>query len=57
MAQEQKPPEVPTVTYTVKAGHATNPQTLEVHAAQGDLKPWDLDSKLRVVKGLSLIHI
>ena len=51
MAQEQKPPEVPTVTYTVKAGHASNPQTLEVHAAQGDLKPWDLDSKLRVVKG------
>ncbi|PYQ08320.1 MAG: xanthine dehydrogenase family protein molybdopterin-binding subunit [Acidobacteria bacterium] len=51
MAQEQKPPEVPTVTYTVKAGHASNPQTLEVHAAQGDLKPWDLDTKLRVVKG------
>jgi xanthine dehydrogenase YagR molybdenum-binding subunit len=51
MAQEQKPAEVPTVTYTVKAGHASNPQTLEVHAAQGDLKPWDLDSKLRVVKG------
>ena len=51
MAQEQKPPEVPTVTYTVKAGHASNPQTMEVHAAQGDLKPWDLDSKLRVVKG------
>jgi xanthine dehydrogenase YagR molybdenum-binding subunit len=51
MAQEQKPPEVPTVTFTVKAGHASSPQTLEVHAAQGDLKPWDLDSKLRVVKG------
>ena len=45
-----KPPE-PTVTYVVKAGHASAPQTLEVHAAEGDIKPWDLDSKLRVVKG------
>ena len=45
-----KPPE-PTVTFVVKAGHASAPQTLEVHAAQGDIKPWDLDSKLRVVKG------
>jgi len=45
-----KPPE-PTVTYVVKAGHASAPQTMEVHAAQGDIKPWDLDSKLRVVKG------
>ena len=35
----------------VKAGHASAPQTLEVHAAVGDIKPWDLDSKLRVVKG------
>jgi xanthine dehydrogenase YagR molybdenum-binding subunit len=45
-----KPPE-PTVTYVVKVGHASAPQTLEVHAAEGDIKPWDLDSKLRVVKG------
>ena len=45
-----KPPE-PTVTFVVKAGHASAPQRLEVHAAQGDIKPWDLDSKLRVVKG------
>src|SRR5262249_38808880 len=51
MSQEAKPPEAPTVTFTVKAGHVSNPQTLEVHAAEGDLKPWDLDSKLRVVKG------
>src|SRR6058998_2232433 len=49
--QEQKPPEGPTVTFSVKAGHASKPQTLEVHAAEGDLKPWDLDSRLRVVKG------
>jgi xanthine dehydrogenase YagR molybdenum-binding subunit len=44
-------PEAPTVTYVVKAGHASAPKSLEVHAAEGDLKPWDLDSKLRVVKG------
>lgn len=50
MAQQTQP-ETPTVTFTVRAGHASNPQTLEVHAAEGDLKPWDLDSKLRVVKG------
>jgi len=49
--QEQKPPEAPTVTFAVKAGHASKPQAMEVHAAEGDLKPWDLDSKLRVVKG------
>jgi xanthine dehydrogenase YagR molybdenum-binding subunit len=41
----------PKVTFTVKAGHATSPQPLEVHPAEGDLKPWDLDSKLAVVKG------
>ena len=38
MTQEAspKPPE-PTVTYVVKVGHASAPQTLEVHAAQGDI--------------------
>ncbi len=52
MTQEASPkPPAPTVTYVVKAGHASAPQTLEVHAALGDIKPWDLDSKLRVVKG------
>src|ERR1041384_1112919 len=44
-----KPPE-PTVTYVVKVGAPSAPQTLEVHAAEGDIKPWDLDTKLRVVK-------
>ena len=44
-------PETPTVTYTIKAGLPSAPETLEVHVAEGDLKPWDLDSKLRVVKG------
>src|SRR6185503_17127412 len=41
----------PTVTHRVKVGHASDPQTLVVHVAEGDLKPWDLDSKLAVVKG------
>jgi xanthine dehydrogenase YagR molybdenum-binding subunit len=45
------PPPVPTVKHTAKAGHASSPQTLEVNVAEGDLKPWDLDSKLRLVKG------
>jgi xanthine dehydrogenase YagR molybdenum-binding subunit len=52
MARQQPPADTaPTVTFMVKAGHASSPQTLEVHAAEGDLKPWDLDSKLLVVKG------
>jgi xanthine dehydrogenase YagR molybdenum-binding subunit len=51
MAQETKPKEEPTVTFTMKAGHASNPKTMDVHAAPGDLKPWDLDTKLRVVGG------
>jgi xanthine dehydrogenase YagR molybdenum-binding subunit len=52
MAAQQPPAETgATVTFTVKAGHASAPQSLEVHAAEGDLKPWDLDSKLKVVKG------
>src|SRR5688572_18966173 len=53
MAQQQPPPTppAPTVKHTIKAGHAGSPQTLEVNVAEGDLRPWDLDSKLRVVKG------
>jgi xanthine dehydrogenase YagR molybdenum-binding subunit len=38
-------------TFQVKVGPAENPVTLEVHTAQGDLPPWDLDSRLRMVKG------
>jgi len=51
MTQETPKPVTPTVTYKVKAGHASAPTVLEVHAAEGDIQPWDLDSKLRVVKG------
>ena len=38
-------------TFQVKVGPAETPVTLEVHTAADDLKPWDLDSRLRVVKG------
>jgi xanthine dehydrogenase YagR molybdenum-binding subunit len=40
-------------TFQVKVGPAEAPVTLEVHPAPGDLKPWDLDSRLRSVKGRS----
>ena len=51
LQDQDKKKDVPTVTYTVKAGWEGAPQTLEVHAAEGDLKPWDLDSKLRLMMG------
>jgi len=53
MAEQEKPPAPapPTQTFTVKAGHASAPHTMEVHAAEGDIAPWDLDSRLRLVKG------
>ncbi len=38
-------------TFQVKVGPAENPVTLVVHTDAGDLKPWDLDSRLRSVKG------
>jgi len=41
--QEEKAPE-PTVTFTAKAGLPSDPKTMEVHAAFGNLEPWDLDS-------------
>lgn len=43
MAQEEKAKE-PTVTFTAKAGLASAPAPMEVHAGVGDIKPWDLDS-------------
>ncbi|HXB56526.1 MAG TPA: xanthine dehydrogenase family protein molybdopterin-binding subunit [Vicinamibacteria bacterium] len=51
MAQQTPTKDGPTVTFNVKAGIPGAPQTLEVHAAEGDIKPWDLDSQLRIVKG------
>jgi hypothetical protein len=38
-------------TFQVEVGPAENPVTLEVHTAPGDLRPWDLDSRLQAVKG------
>ncbi len=32
------------VTFKAKAGLPDDPQEMEVHAAEGDLKPWDLDT-------------
>jgi xanthine dehydrogenase YagR molybdenum-binding subunit len=51
MSQEQPKPDTPTVAYTIKAGPPSAPATLEVKAAEGDIKPWDLDTKFKVVKG------
>jgi xanthine dehydrogenase YagR molybdenum-binding subunit len=42
MAQQEKAKE-PSVTFTAKAGLPSAPKVMEVHAAEGDLKPWDLD--------------
>jgi xanthine dehydrogenase YagR molybdenum-binding subunit len=43
MPQDEKTKE-PSVTFRAKAGLPSDPQDMEVHAAEGDLKPWDLDS-------------
>jgi xanthine dehydrogenase YagR molybdenum-binding subunit len=37
--------------FKVKAGIPSDIKTLEVEAEAGDIKPWDLDSKLRIVGG------
>jgi xanthine dehydrogenase YagR molybdenum-binding subunit len=42
--------EAGSTTFQVKVGPAENPVTLEVHPAAGDLRPWDLDTRLRRVK-------
>lgn len=49
MPQQPEPPKVPTYKHTMKAGVAGDAHPLEVNIARGDLAPWDLDSKLRVV--------
>jgi len=43
MAQDEQAKE-PTVTFTARAGFPSDPETMEVHAAVGDIKPWDADS-------------
>jgi len=50
MAQQPPtPPPAPTTKHTMKAGTAANSQPLEVNITEGDLKPWDLDTKFKVV--------
>ncbi len=43
MAQEEKAKE-PTVTFQAKGGFPADPKPMEVHAAVGDIQPWDADS-------------
>src|SRR5512139_815139 len=38
-------------TFQVRVGPAESPVTMAVRPAPGDLKPWDLDSRLKSVKG------
>ena len=45
-ARTPKPGES-TVTFRVKAGFPADPKPMEVHAAVGDIKPWDADSWAR----------
>ena len=40
--QEQAKPA--TVTFKAKAGLPSAPKEMEVHAGEGDLRPWDLDN-------------
>ncbi|MCG6923941.1 MAG: xanthine dehydrogenase family protein molybdopterin-binding subunit [Acidobacteria bacterium] len=42
MPQEDKAEE-PSVTFKARAGLPSDPKEMEVHAGEGDLKPWDLD--------------
>ena len=46
MAQQEKAKE-PSVTFAAKGGLPSAPKAMEVHAAEGDLKPWDLDTRAR----------
>src|SRR5262245_63212142 len=50
MQQEEKAAG-PKVAHTIRAGHASSPQPLEIHTSPEDLKPWDLDSRLKQVNG------
>ena len=41
---EQEQAKEASVTFKAKAGLPSDPKEMEVHAGEGDLKPWDLDS-------------
>ena len=45
------PTPVPTVKMRAKAGFEGKPVEMDVNPAEGDLKPWDLDTRFSVMKG------
>jgi len=54
MAQQPTPaptPVIPTVKMKAKAGFEGKPVEMDINPAEGDLKPWDLDTKFDVMKG------
>lgn len=54
MAQQPTPaptPVIPTVRMKAKAGFEGKPVEMDINPAEGDLKPWDLDTKFDVMKG------
>jgi xanthine dehydrogenase YagR molybdenum-binding subunit len=54
MAQQPTPaptPVIPTVKMKAKAGFEGKPVEMDINPAEGDLKPWDLDTKFNVMKG------
>src|SRR6185436_6941619 len=54
MSQQSTPaptPQIPTVKMKAKAGFEGKPVEMDINPAEGDLKPWDLDTKFGVMKG------
>src|SRR6185436_16537329 len=54
MSQQSTPaptPQIPTVKMKAKAGFEGKPVEMDINPAEGDLKPWDLDTKFAVMKG------
>lgn len=49
-AAPQTPP-VPTVKMRAKAGFEGKPVEMDINPVEGDLKPWDLDTKFGAMKG------
>lgn len=45
------PPPIPTVRMKARAGFEGQPVEMDINPAEGDLKPWDLDTKFNVMKG------
>jgi len=44
MAQQEDKPQEATQSFETRAGFPSSPTPLEVHAPEGDIKPWDADS-------------